>query len=68
MGLGDKFSNQAEEAKGKLKEGVGEATGNEQLEAEGRLDQGKAQFKQGIEDLKDSVAEKFNDLTDKDKS
>lgn len=67
MGLGDKISNQAEEAKGKLKEGAGEVTGDEQLEAEGKLEQGKAKFKQGVEDLKDTVAEKFNDATD-DKS
>lgn len=64
MGLGDKISNQAEESKGKLKEGVGQATGDEQLEAEGKVDQGKSKVKQGLEDLKDSVAEKFNEATD----
>ena len=36
MGLGDKISNAAEEAKGKAKEAWGDATDNERLEAEGK--------------------------------
>lgn len=67
MGLGDKLSNAAENAKGKIKEGVGDATDNEQLEAEGRMDQGKAHVKQGVEDVKDSASEAFNDITDNDR-
>ena len=67
MGLGDKISNAAEQAKGKIKEGLGDLTDNEQLEAEGRVDQGKGKFKEGVEDVKDSAAEAFNDLTDDDK-
>ncbi|MCC2592965.1 CsbD family protein [Tessaracoccus sp. OS52] len=66
MGLGDKISNAAEETKGKIKESVGDATDNEQLEAEGRLEQGKANVKQGVEDVKDSASEAFNDATDRD--
>lgn len=64
MGLGDKISNQAEESKGDFKEGLGKATGNEQLEAEGKTDQSKANIKQGVEKVKDAVAEKFNKATD----
>lgn len=64
MGFGDKISNAAEQAKGKIKETIGDLTDNEQLEAEGRLDQGKGKFKEGVEDVKDGVAEKFNDATD----
>ena len=65
MGLGDKISNAAEDAKGKAKEAFGKATDNESLEAEGKMDQGKANVKQGAEDVKDSAAEAFNDATDK---
>lgn len=53
MGLGDKISNKAEEAKGKVKETVGKATGNEELEAEGKVDQGKSGVKQIGENIKD---------------
>lgn len=55
MGLGDKISNAAEEAKGKAKEEWGEATDNERLEAEGKLDQAKADVKQKVESVKDAI-------------
>ncbi|MBK5249553.1 MAG: CsbD family protein [Actinomycetales bacterium] len=54
MGLGDKISNAAEEAKGKVKEGVGDATDNERLEAEGKADQAGANLKQAAENVKDA--------------
>ncbi|MBO9554584.1 CsbD family protein [Cellulomonas sp.] len=54
MGLDDKISNAAEEAKGKLKEGAGKATDDERLEAEGKVDQAKANIKQAGEDVKDA--------------
>ena len=53
MGIGDKISNAAEEAGGKLKEGTGRATGNERLEAEGHGDQTSANVKQAGENVKD---------------
>lgn len=65
MGLGDDIKNRAQQAKGKIKEGIGDATDNERLEAEGKMDQAKAGIKQGVEDLKESAAEVFNDATDK---
>ncbi|GIG21975.1 hypothetical protein Cch01nite_26990 [Cellulomonas chitinilytica] len=55
MGLDDKISNAAEEAKGKVKEGVGKATDDERLEAEGKVDQAKANLKQAGEDVKDAL-------------
>lgn len=67
MGLGDKISNAAEQAKGKVKETVGDLTDNEQLEAEGRVDQSKGKFKEGVEDVKDNAAEAFNDVTGDDR-
>ncbi|WP_289018374.1 CsbD family protein [uncultured Ornithinimicrobium sp.] len=59
MGLGDKISNAAEDAKGKVKEGVGDATDNERMEAEGKGDQMSASAKKAGENLKDG----FNDAT-----
>ena len=54
MGADDKIRNTAEEAKGKVKEGVGDATDNEDLQAEGQVDQTKANMKQAGEDVKDA--------------
>ncbi|MDG6103211.1 CsbD family protein [Dactylosporangium aurantiacum] len=54
MGLSDKIDNQAEEAKGKVKEGVGRATDDEQLEAEGKVDQASGNLKQAGEKVKDA--------------
>ncbi|WP_084130733.1 CsbD family protein [Demequina sp. NBRC 110055] len=64
----DRLSNAAEDAKGKLKEGFGKATDNEQMEAEGKADQAKADLKDKVEDGKDAVAEKYNDLTDRNEN
>jgi uncharacterized protein YjbJ (UPF0337 family) len=50
----DKLENQAEEAKGKVKEWVGDATDNESMQAEGMADQAKANAKQAGEHVKDA--------------
>jgi uncharacterized protein YjbJ (UPF0337 family) len=57
MGLDDKIRNQAEEAKGKAKEGAGKVTDNERLEAEGQVDQTKANLKQAGEKVKDAFTD-----------
>ena len=54
MGYEDKVRNEAEELKGKVKEGVGDATDDERLEAEGKGDQVKANLKQAGEKVKDA--------------
>lgn len=54
MGLDDKISNAAEDAKGKIKEGTGKASGDESLEAEGKGDQAKADLKGAGEKIKDA--------------
>ena len=54
MGLDDKISHAAEDAKGKVKEGAGKATDNERLEAEGHADQASALVKKAGEDVKDA--------------
>ena len=55
MGIGDKFTNKADELKGEAKESYGDATGDEQLEAEGRGDQAGAKAKQAGEKVKDAA-------------
>jgi uncharacterized protein YjbJ (UPF0337 family) len=54
MGADDKFSNKAEEMKGRAKEAVGDATDNEQWQAEGRGERMKADIKQAGEKVKDA--------------
>ncbi len=53
MGLMDKAKNEAEIAKGKVKEGVGDATDNDRMEAEGQGDQAAGNTKQAGEKVKD---------------
>ncbi|MFC4556237.1 CsbD family protein [Georgenia faecalis] len=54
MGLGDKISNAAQEAKGKAKATAGEATENRDLQAEGHKDKAGANLKQAGENVKDA--------------
>lgn len=54
MGLMDKAENQADIAKGKLKEGAGDATDDESLQAEGQKDQAAGNVKQAGEKIKDA--------------
>jgi uncharacterized protein YjbJ (UPF0337 family) len=54
MGLTDKAKNEAEIAKGKVKEGVGDATDNERMQAEGEADQSSGNIKQAGEKVKDA--------------
>ena len=53
MGLMDKANNEAEIAKGKVKESVGDATDNDRMEAEGQGDQAVGNTKQAGEKIKD---------------
>lgn len=54
MGADEKFSNKADEMKGRAKEAVGDATDNEQWQAEGRAERAKANIKQAGEKVKDA--------------
>lgn len=54
MGADEKFSNKAEEMKGRAKEAVGDATDNEQWQAEGRAERAKGSLKQAGEKVKDA--------------
>jgi uncharacterized protein YjbJ (UPF0337 family) len=57
MGLEDKISNAAEEAKGKVREATGKAAGDDNLAAaaEGKGDQASADVKQAAEKVQDTV-------------
>ena len=62
MGLDDKLKNKAEELKGRGKEAAGAASDNDDLKAEGKADQSKAGLKGKLEDVKDKVNQKVNDI------
>ena len=55
MSTTDKAKNAAQNAKGKVKEGLGKATGNDRLEAEGKRDQAAARIKKAGEKVKDTA-------------
>lgn len=57
MSTEDKLKNEAEKAKGAIKEAAGKVTGNESLEREGEADQAKGDLKQRGEHLKDAFKE-----------
>ncbi len=61
MGVADKFSNKAEELRGRAKEAAGAATGDEDLKAEGQGDQASSAVKKGAEKIRD----KANEIADK---
>lgn len=51
----DRIAGSAEQAKGKLKEGVGKVTGDSKLETEGKADQVKGKAQNAIGGLKDAA-------------
>jgi uncharacterized protein YjbJ (UPF0337 family) len=54
MGIEDKVKNAAQDAKGKLKEGLGKLTDDAELQAEGQADQAAADVKKAGENIKDA--------------
>jgi uncharacterized protein YjbJ (UPF0337 family) len=60
----DKTEGKFDQAKGKVKEGLGDLAGDEKTKSEGQLDQAKGKFKEGMGDAKD----KMNDAMNKVKS
>jgi uncharacterized protein YjbJ (UPF0337 family) len=54
VGLGDKFSNKAQEMRGRIKRNTGEVTGDRRLQAEGASVERKGQLKQVGEKIKDA--------------
>jgi uncharacterized protein YjbJ (UPF0337 family) len=62
------MTDRLDEAKGRLKEGVGDLTGNEQMEREGRTEAEGAKVRREVEGAVDQgvgkVQEEWGDLTD----
>ncbi len=54
MAFADKFSNKAQEFRGRVKRNTGEVTGDRRLQAEGRGDEVKGSLKQAGEKIKDA--------------
>jgi uncharacterized protein YjbJ (UPF0337 family) len=51
----DRIQGSAEQAKGKVKEGVGKVTGDSKLEGEGKADQLKGKVQSAVGGLKDTL-------------
>lgn len=62
MGLDDKIGNKAEDLKGRAKEAAGSLTDDEDLKAEGEADQTKAGIKDKVENVKDKIQDKVDDI------
>lgn len=61
----DKVTGVANQAGGKIKEGVGKAIGNEQMEAEGEAQQIKGKVQQKVGEAKDAVKDAADKVADK---
>ncbi|MFL6107305.1 MAG: CsbD family protein [Marmoricola sp.] len=62
MGLDDRIENKVQDVAGRGKEAAGAATDNHDLKAEGKADQTKAGVKDKVQDVKDKVEEKVDDI------
>jgi uncharacterized protein YjbJ (UPF0337 family) len=54
MTFADKFSNKAQELRGRVKRNTGEVTGDRRMQAEGRTDEVTSNLKQAGEKIKDA--------------
>lgn len=55
MGAKDKVANEARDAKGKIKEGLGAATDNTRMEYEGKTEQVEAEARKKAEEARDRL-------------
>lgn len=62
MGLDDRLENKVQDIAGRGKEAAGAVTGDDSLKAEGEADQTKASLKDKVEDVKDKVQKKVDDI------
>jgi uncharacterized protein YjbJ (UPF0337 family) len=53
----DRIQGSVDQAKGKIKEGVGKVTGDQKTEAEGKVDQAKGKIENAIGSAKDKLRE-----------
>ncbi|HEY5557358.1 CsbD family protein [Acetobacterium sp.] len=64
--LKSKIKNTKDKIAGKAKVAFGKATGNEETELKGKIQSKKADVKETLDDTKEKIAKKINDM-DKDK-
>ncbi len=62
MGVDDRIQNKTEDLIGRGKEAMGAVTGDDSLKAEGKAEQAKASVMDKIEDVKDKVKKKVDDV------
>ena len=62
--LKNKFENAKDKVIGKTNEGIGKVTGNEETELKGKLQYKKADLKQKVNNIKETIVEKINDKLD----
>ena len=58
--MNDSFSDNMQEAKGRMKEAAGAATDDNEMRHEGKADQAKAKVKEKIDDVTDAVKDKLD--------
>jgi uncharacterized protein YjbJ (UPF0337 family) len=59
-----KIEGQWDQAKGKVKEGIGDATDNERMEREGEWDQAKGQVKEGVGQAREGMDKAVDNARD----
>lgn len=60
----NKIKEMKDKVVGKVKEETGKLTGNEELEIKGKIQQGVGKAREVVEDVKDNVLDKANDVVD----
>jgi uncharacterized protein YjbJ (UPF0337 family) len=53
----DRIQGSVDQAKGKIKEGVGKMTGDQKTQAEGKMDQAKGKVENAVGSAKDKLRE-----------
>ena len=64
----NKLNNTKDKVVGEVKETTGKATGNEELELKGKMQSSKADINKKGEQIKESAAEKINNIVDENKA
>lgn len=59
------MSGKTDQAKGHVKEAAGDLTDNDDLKREGKVDQATGDVKEKVEDAKDWVSDKADDIKDR---
>jgi uncharacterized protein YjbJ (UPF0337 family) len=59
------MDGKADDIKGRAKEAVGDLTDDDELKREGKLDQATGSIKEKLDDAKEWVEDKVNDVSDR---